>query len=253
MRNMFNKSRALALAGSLVFGAATFGLSSSASALTIYCTNCSTTFQQATQMAKEIETAINTAATLQNQIQQYNDMLKQGMSLPSSMFNNITGDLQQLTSLYQQSRALSGNLSNFDSQFRNQFKDYNSYLTQGGRSASYMQSNYQRWNEQGFDNMRTAMRASGMNVSSIANEDALLAQLVQRSQTAGGRMQAIQAGNEIAAQQVQQMMKLRQLLDTQIQSQSMWYAQQIERQTVDDAMRQQYRATAVQRGGAKEY
>jgi P-type conjugative transfer protein TrbJ len=43
-------------------------------------------------------------------------MLKQGMSLPSSMFNNLTGDLQQLQSLYQQSRALSGNLSNFDSQ-----------------------------------------------------------------------------------------------------------------------------------------
>jgi P-type conjugative transfer protein TrbJ len=226
---------------------------SPASALTIYCTNCATTFQQATQMAKEIETAINTAATLQNQISQYNEMLKQGMSLPSSMFNRMTGDLQQLQSLYQQSKALSGGLSNFDTQFRSQFQGYDSYLAQSGKSSSYMGDNYRRWNEQGFDNMRTAMRAAGMNVSSISDEDALLSQLVQRSQSASGRMQAVQAGNEIAAQQVQQMMKLRQLLNTQIQSQSMWYAQQMERQTVDDAGRQQFYSVKSRRGPSVEF
>lgn len=226
---------------------------SPASALTIYCTNCSTTFQQAIQTAKDIETALSTAATLQNQIQQYNDMLKQGLSLPSSMFNRMTGDLRQLQSLYQQSKALSGGLTDFDTRFRNQFRGYDSYLAQSGKSSSYMADNYRRWNEQGFDSMRTAMRASGMNVSSIADEDAVMAQLVQRSQTAQGRMQAIQAGNEIAAQQVQQMQKLRQLMNTQIQSQSQWYAQAIERQTVDDAATEAFFSVQPRRGASKGY
>lgn len=251
MLNMFNKSRlrAVLLAGTLACGAV--GVSAPASAMTIYCTNCATTFQQATQVAKEIETAINTAKQLQTQMDQYSDMLKQGQSLPSSLVNNMTSDLQRLSSLYQQSKGLSGNLADFDTKFRSQFKDYGSYAAQKGQGA--MQPNYERWSEQGFDSMRVAMRSAGMNVSSLSDEDDLLTQMVQRSQNASGRMQAAQAGNEIAAMQVQQMMRLRQLMNTQIQSQSMFYAQTIERQSMDDAGRQQRRGRAPQRGGAKTY
>lgn len=254
MRNMSVKARVLPLAAALTFGVASYVVAPSpAQAITVYCTNCSTVFSQATQVAKEIETAINTAQQLETQIQQYQNMLTQGLSLPSSMFNRMTGDLQRLQSLYQQSKSLAGSLSNFDERFRNQFGDYNRYLTQSGQNPGYMTDNYKRWSEQGFDSMRVAMQASGQNVSAIASEDAMLSQLVARSQNAQGRMQAIQAGNEIAAQQVQQLQKLRQMMDAQIQSQSMWYAQQIERQTVDDAFRQQFRSAPVQNSAAKEF
>lgn len=254
MRNMFVKARVLPLAAALTFGVGFYVVAPSpAHALTVYCSNCSTVFSQATQVAKEIEIAINTAEQLRTQIQQYENMLKQGLSLPSSMFNRITSDIQRLQSLYQQSKALAGSLSNFDERFRDQFGDYNRYLSQNGQNPGYMTANYKRWSEQGFDAMRVAMQASGQNVSAIASEDAMLAQLVARSQSAEGRMQAIQVGNEIAAQQVQQLQKLRQMLDAQIQSQSMWYAQQIERQTIDDAFREQYRSAPVQNSAAKEF
>jgi P-type conjugative transfer protein TrbJ len=224
-----------------------------AKALTVYCTNCSTVFSQATQVAKEIETAINTAQQLQTQIQQYQNMVTQGLSLPNSMFNRITGDFQRIQQLYQQSKALAGNVANFDQQFRNQFGDYNRYLSQVGQSPTYMQDNYKRWDEQGSDAMRVAMQSAGMNVSAIADEDAMMAQLVARSQNAQGRMQAIQAGNEIAAQQVQQLQKLRQLLNDSVQSQSMWYAQKIERQAVDDAFVQSFQGGRVVRAGSKSF
>ncbi|WP_454854049.1 P-type conjugative transfer protein TrbJ [Rhizobium binxianense] len=161
--------------------------------------------------------------------------------------------MQRVQQLYQQSKALSGNLSNFDQRFRDQFGDYNRYLSQVGQSPTYMQDNYKRWNEQGSDAMRVAMQSAGMNVSAIASEDAMLSQLVARSQNAQGRMQAIQAGNEIAAQQVQQMQKLRQMLNDQIQSQSMWYAQSIERQAVDDAFRQSFYSVKPRRGPSQEF
>lgn len=254
MRNMFVKARVLPLAAALTFGVGSYVVAPSpAQALTVYCTNCSTVFSQALQLARDIETAINTWEQLQTQIQQYENMLKQGLSLPSSMFNRMTSDLQRLQSLYQQSKSLAGSLSNFDERFREQFGDYSRYLSQNGQNPGYMTANYKRWSEQGFDAMRVAMQASGQNVSAIASEDAMLAQLVARSQNAAGRMQAIQVGNEIAAQQVQQLQKLRQMLDAQIQSQSMWYAQQIERQTIDDAFREQYRSAPVQNSAAKEF
>lgn len=242
---------AFALASALAFSGTSQPVP--ASAFTVVCTNCSTTFQQAIQMAKEIETAINTAQQLKTQIDQYNDMLRHGRALPSTLVRRMTNDLQRLQSLYRQSKALSGGMADFDSEFRRQYKDYDSYLTQNGKNATYMQDNYARWSEEGFESVRVAMHAAGMNVSSLDDEDELLAQMVERSKSAEGRLQAIQAGNEIAAQQVQQMMKLRQLMNTQIQSQSMWYAQELERQTIDDANRQQRRATKIKRGGAKEY
>lgn len=43
--------------------------------------------------------------------------------------------------------------------------------------------------------------------------------MVQRSQNAQGRMQVIQADNEVLAQLVQRLQKLRQLLNAQIQAQ----------------------------------
>ena len=254
MRNTFVKARVLPLAAALTFGVASFvAAPPPAHAITVYCTNCSTVFSQATQVAKEIETAINTAQQLQTQIQQYQNMVTQGLSLPSSMFNRITGDFQRIQQLYQQSKALAGNVANFDQQFRNQFGDYNRYLSQVGQNPTYMQDNYKRWNEQGSDAMRVAMQAAGMNVSAIADEDAMMAQLVARSQNAQGRMQAIQAGNEIAAQQVQQLQKLRQLLNDSVQSQSMWYAQNIERQAVDDAFRQKFRQGQIQNSSGKAF
>jgi P-type conjugative transfer protein TrbJ len=165
----------------------------------------------------------------------------------------ITADIARVQSLYQRSQALAGSIANFDQQFRQQFSDYNTYLARVGQSPTYMQENYRRWSEQGFDAMRTAMQSAGMNVSEIDNEDALLAQLVARSQNAQGRMQAIQAGNEIAAQQVQQLQKLRLLLNDQIQSQSVWYAQNIERQTIDDAFRQSFYSVKPRRGSSQEF
>lgn len=249
MRNIFNKAgRQLSLAAILSFGVAfsLVGVPQPARAFFVTCTNCSTTFQQAEQYAKELETAINTAKQLETQIKQYQDMMKQGLSLPNSMFGRITGDLQRMQALYQQSKALSGNLSNFDQKFRQHYSDYDTYLQRNGQSADYMQDNYKRWSEEGFDAMRVAMQSSGQNVSAIDDEDAMLSQLVARSQNAQGRMQAIQAGNEIAAQQVQQTQKLRVMLNAQIQSQSAWYAQNIERQTLDDAFRQKFRSVPVQ-------
>ena len=251
MRNMFNKAF-IAAAVAVSFGglAATPAHAQLGSGV-VFCTNCSNQISQATQTAKQIETALNTAKQLQNQISQYQEMLKQGVSLPGQVFNRMTGSLQKLQQVVDQGKALAGTASNFDQQFRSQFKSFDSYLASSGSRAPSA-ATYKRWNEQGMDSMRVAMQSAGMNVNEIADEDAMLSQIIARSQNASGRMQAIQAGNEISAQQVQQLMKLRQMMNAQIQSQSTFYSQQMERQAADDAFRQSFRGT-VKRGGSKEY
>ncbi|EOJ9215266.1 P-type conjugative transfer protein TrbJ [Salmonella enterica subsp. enterica serovar Agona] len=215
----------------------------------IYCSNCSTVWNQMMEYAKAVETSINTARQLQTQIQQYNDMIKQGLSLPNSMFQSFTNDLRRLQSIYNDSRALAHSMSNLDSQFRDQFKGYDNYLKSIGQGTNNMPDRYKNWAQSSFDNARTAMESVGLNTSMFDSEDAVLASLVSRSQTAQGRMQAIQAGNEIAAQQVQQLQKLREMIATNVTLQSNYIAQQTERQAVDDAFRESFRSQPVQNSG----
>ncbi|HBT2921243.1 TPA: P-type conjugative transfer protein TrbJ [Klebsiella pneumoniae] len=235
----FGRGAALALA----MASAGLGVSlymAPAPAYAIYCSNCSTFYQQMYEYAEAVNTQLNTAQQLQTQIQQYDNMIKQGMSLPSRMFNTITGDLQRVASVYNSAQSLGRNISNLDEQFRQQFKGYDSYLNSIGQGQNNMPQRYRDWAQSGFDNARTAMQAAGVNTSTFEDENAMLDQLVSRSQSAVGRQQAIQAGNEIAAQNVQQLQKLRDLVATQITLQGNYMAKQTEQEAVKDAASERF-------------
>lgn len=237
MNNILKTKKSLTalMAGVIMASGLTFTPTQEAQALTYYCANCSTFYQQLGEYAQQVNTALNTADQLRVNIQQYNDMIKQGMQLPDRVFNQITNDLNRVKSVYNEAQSLGRNVSNLDSKFREQYKGYDNYLKSHGQSSVAMPDRYKKWASQGFDNARTAMQAAGMNTGTFASEDAMLNQLISRSQTAAGRMQATQVGNEIAAQNVQQLQKLRDLVATQIQLQGNYMAQLQERQSVDDA------------------
>ncbi|WP_284221318.1 P-type conjugative transfer protein TrbJ, partial [Shinella yambaruensis] len=183
----------------------------------------------------EVARAADAAAQIQNQIKQYEDMLKQGRIFDASVFDKIVGLIQELAGLYGQSQGLAGQLPEFDEQFRSVYKDYETYLASIGEEKDFAVQQYDRWNKTNFDSMRTSMRSAGINVSAIDDEEAVLARLVERSATAEGRMQAVQAGNEIAAMQVQQLQKLRLMYNDMIQSQNQYLSNEVERRTIEDA------------------
>ncbi|MEE4336820.1 P-type conjugative transfer protein TrbJ [Pseudomonas alliivorans] len=225
-----------------------------APAYAIYCSNCSTFYQQMFEYAEQVNTALNTAEQLQTQIQQYQNMVTQGTGLPNSMFGSIAADLKSVVNIYNRSQALGRQIQNMDSQFNTAFPGFDSYLNQAANSAEVpAQDRYQKWSQQGRDNVKTAMEAANLNTSTFEPEDAQLARMVARSQSAVGRMQAIQAGNEIASQNVQQLQKLRDLMATQINMQGNYMAQQGDRQAVSEAAEQQFEARKNTRGGVKEY
>lgn len=226
-------------------------------AFAIYCTNCSTFYQQMFEYAEAVNTALNTAEQLSTQVQQYNNMVTQGTPLPNSMFGRITQDMQRVTSIYNRAQSLGRNVANLDSQFNTQFPGYEAYLQKflqsNSKATDVMPDRYEKWSAQGFDNAKRAMQAAGMNTSTFETEDEHLEQLVNRSQSSSGRMQAIQAGNEIAASNVQQLQKLRDLVATQITLQGNYIAQETARQSVGDAASEQFNKRPNTRGGAKGY
>lgn len=227
---------------------------SPARAYAIYCSNCSTFYQQMFEYVEQVNTALNTAEQLQTQIQQYQNMVSQGTSLPNSMFGSIAADLKNVANIYNRSQALGRQIQDMDSKFNTAFPGFESYLNQAANSAEAPnRDRYEKWSVQGRDNVKTAMKAADLNTGAFESEDAQLARMVSRSQSAVGRMQAIQAGNEIASQNVQQLQKLRDLLATQINMQGNYMAQQVDRKAAGEATEQQFEARENKRGGVKGY
>lgn len=226
-------------------------------AFAIYCTNCSTFYQQMFEYAEAVNTALNTAEQLSTQVQQYNNMVTQGVSLPNSMFGRITQDMQRVASIYNRAQSLGRDVAKLDSQFNTQFPGYETYLQKfiqsSGKATDVMPDRYEKWSAQGFDNAKTSMQAAGMNISTFETEDAHLEQLVNRSQSSVGRMQAIQAGNEIAASNVQQLQKLRDLVATQITLQGNYIAQETERQATNNAAVEQFQSRPNTRGPSQGF
>ncbi len=227
---------------------------SPARAYAIYCSNCSTFYQQMLEYVEQVNTALNTAEQLQTQIQQYQNMVSQGTSLPNSMFGSIAADLKNVANIYNRSQTLGRQIQDMDSKFNTAFPDFESYLNQAANSAEAPnRDRYEKWSAQGRDNVKTAMKAADLNTGAFESEEAQLARMVSRSQSAVGRMQAIQAGNEIASQNVQQLQKLRDLLATQINMQGNYMAQQVDRKAASEATEQQFEARENKRGGVKGY
>lgn len=227
---------------------------SPARAYAIYCLNCSTFYQQMFEYVEQVNTALNTAEQLQTQIQQYQNMVSQGTSLPNSMFGSIAADLENVVNIYNRSQALGRQIQDMDSKFNTAFPGFESYVNQAANSAEAPNlDRYEKWSVQGRDNVKTAMKAADLNTGAFESEDVQLARMVSRSQSAMGRMQAIQAGNEIASQNVQQLQKLRDLLATQINMQGNHMAQQVDRKAASEATEQQFEARENTRGGVKGY
>ncbi|EJP2308814.1 TPA: P-type conjugative transfer protein TrbJ [Salmonella enterica subsp. enterica serovar Senftenberg] len=249
----FGRSAALALA--MTSTSLGVGLCMApAPAYAIYCSNCSTFYQQMFEYAEAVNTQLNTAQQLATQIQQYQNMVTQGLSLPNSMFGSIAADLQSVVNIYTKSQALGRQIQNMDSQFNTQFPGFESYLNQAANSAAVpARDRYQKWSEQGRDNVKTAMEAANLNTGTFESEDAQLARMVSRSQSAAGRMQAIQAGNEIASQNVQQLQKLRDLVATQINMQGNYMAQQGDRRAASEAAEQQFEARKNNWGPSEDF
>ncbi|NVL45584.1 P-type conjugative transfer protein TrbJ, partial [Pseudomonas syringae pv. actinidiae] len=204
--------------------------------------------------AEAVNTALNTAEQLQTQIQQYQNMVTQARACQAPCLAASRPILKNVANLYTRSQSLGRQIQNMDSQFNTAFPGFQSYLNQAANSAEVpAHERYQKWSEQGSNNVKTALEAANLNTSKFESEDIQLDRMVARSQSAVGRMQAIQAGNEIASQNVQQLQKLRDLMATQINMQGNYMAQQGDRKAASEAAEQQFEARKNTRGGVKEY
>lgn len=184
-----------------------------------------------TQILNHVQLVLNyirQGMQLQTQLQQYTEQLKQGRVLPQQIFGSIQRDLAQLAQLVQGGQALAYSMGNLDAQFRSTFPGY------GGRTSGYF-NDYKKWSQTSLDTTLSTLRAVGLQGQQLNNAQSVLAELRAMSTGAGGQMEAVEIGNQIAEQQVEQLMALRQLMLVDLQSKQAYQAEQIQKEQADKA------------------
>jgi P-type conjugative transfer protein TrbJ len=147
---------------------------------------------------------------VENQLTQIADMTKHGITISDQIFGTVGSDIANLRQIVNTGQALSYTMSNMDGTFRLRFPGYST-------STNYGQA-YQGWSQTSLDSTLGALNAAGLQNSQFDSDAALLQTLQQQSSSAVGRMQAIEVGNQIAENQAEQLMKLRQLMMADLQS-----------------------------------
>ena len=169
---------------------------------------------------------------VENQITQIADMAKHGITITDQLFGTVESDISNLRTIVNTSEALSYTMSNLDSTFRVRFPGYSP-------STNYSTA-YQTWSQTSLDSTRGALDAAGLQDSQFDSDAALLKTLQGQSQSAVGRMQVIEVGNQIAENQAEQLMKLRQLMMADMQSKAAYQGAQVQAQATTQANSDQF-------------
>jgi P-type conjugative transfer protein TrbJ len=165
---------------------------------------------------------------LVNELNMYADMLRNVKNIPNQVFGPIQADLNALAQIVQGGRALAYSLGNLDQQFRITFPGYRTTPT-----AYYV--NYRNWSQTSLDTTLGTLRAAGLQGQQLQSEQAIINSLQGMSRTADGRMQALNVMSQVAEQQVQQLMKLRELMLADMSSKQAYQAAIIQEKASNEA------------------
>jgi P-type conjugative transfer protein TrbJ len=226
--NRFDRIRAAGLAAVLL--AAT-----PVGAQTVFCTNCGTELTQLANNLQLVDQLARQTTLVQQSLQQLDAMLLNTKGLDSQVWGNTIAEIRRVNALLAQAKSLSYAGAGLDAAFAKKYADYNAYaartLGEGDLTAKY-----QQWSEDTNASVLSTLKAAGLTAEQIeGEEDAYLRSLEALAQTAEGRMQAAQVGNQIAMAAARQTQKLRQIALMQTQLLANAIQRQSDREAIEAA------------------
>ncbi len=182
-----------------------------------------------TNLAQNILTAAHTLEQINNQIRQLQNEAQSLMnearnlaSLPFNVVNRLRSNLDTTRQLITQARGLAFDIQNMDQQFAQLYPDQYAATVSGNQM---FQDAHQRW-QNTLQGLQTAMRVQAQVSQNLNQDEGVLADLVDQSQSATGALQAMQATNQLLALQAKQSIQTQQLQLTQGRAASLELARQ---------------------------
>jgi len=193
---------------------------------------------------KEVQQLEHLAQQIQNQLQMIHHMATQARRLSQTEWGQTFTNLQRLNSVVQQGQALAYSYGSLDQMMRQTYPGYDEY-SRTVLNRDTFEDRFKGWNRTTMDTMQGTLKAMNLQASLFASEESTMQTLQELSQSAVGRMQALQAGNQIAAQQVRQTQMLRQLLMVQMGMQAAFLAGQEDRDAAQHSAYQRFMTPAT--------
>ena len=229
--NRAARMRRLTLAGAALAALVTASSPQPAQAQwAVTCVNCSTTWTQLLQYAKEAQSLATQLQQYQTQLEQYANMVTNTVALPQEIWGTVQSDIMQIQALSNAASLLSGNSGSMISRLQSASAYANQVASLGNIAGQFS-----TWQQTIGNNLSTMGRTLGLQQSQQQNQTAIIQALQQHSQSAQGQMQAIQAGNELAGANAAQLAQIQSTLMTTAQMQASNAAVAADKQATEDA------------------
>jgi P-type conjugative transfer protein TrbJ len=181
---------------------------------------------------KAIESVINEVQMIANQIKQIENMVQNTSTYSGVWDQEALPRLNRLGQIIEQEQAIAYSMAGMERVFRERYPGY--------RPVTDWASAYDQWTRTTLDTLRGTLAAVRLHADDFGDEQRRIQTLTALSDSAEGRMQAIQAGNMLAAEQIQQLAKLRQLMMAQINAQNVYMANVTNRDAQRTATQQEW-------------
>jgi len=181
---------------------------------------------------KAVESVINEVQMIANQVKQIEYLAQNTLNYSGIWDQEALPRLMRLGQIIEQEQAITYAMAGMDRVFRERYPGY--------RPITDWAAAYDQWTRTTLDTLRGSLAAVRLHADDFANEQRRIQTLTALSDSAEGRMQAIQAGNMLAGEQVQQLAKLRQLMMAQINAQNVYMANQTNRDAQRVATQQEW-------------
>ena len=181
---------------------------------------------------KAVESVINEVQMIANQVKQIENMVQNTSTYSGVWDQEALPRLNRLGQIIEQEQAIAYSMAGMERVFRERYPGY--------RPVTDWATAYDQWTRTTLDTLRGSLATVRLHADDFADEQRRIQTLTALSDSAEGRMQAIQAGNMLAAEQIQQLTKLRQLMMAQINAQNVYMANQTNRDAQRAATQQQW-------------
>lgn len=191
------------------------------------CDNCSTWWEQISQEIDENGTMIQTAQTAATQLQMLYNQIKMMEVTPSQAFSQVNNIMNTLNKVAQGGNALSYAMSNLDQQFTANYAPLGSTSSGTTAASTSYATQYTQWSKTSLDTTQKALDVASQQNTNQQSETTLISNLQQQAQSADANVSTVQVGNQIAAEELNQLMQLRQLMMADMSAKAAFQAQQI--------------------------
>jgi P-type conjugative transfer protein TrbJ len=207
------------------------------------CANCST---EPTSLLQKVELVLQ----YQQQVQMVADMILNSTKAGPASLTNISGDLNTLAAVVQGSQALAYSLGNQDVLFRQTYPGYQ----QPAWGASTYANKYALWAATSLATTQGILRGTGVQGKLLQTEQGVLGVLrLLAASNILPRNLAISVTGQLAAEQVGQLQKLRELQLEDMTSKAAFQGYQIQKDADTVGNQQQFFAPSTITGDTRTF